>query len=95
MVNEASERSLAMLAFFIVSLFVLCNHFSNAMPWDIGFFGQALEHTARSLWFVASNPQYRASIHGHDLVGTLATNPSALFDAQCDVAVLSGSFFHH
>lgn len=33
MVNEASERSLAMLAFFIVSLFVLYNHFSNVMPW--------------------------------------------------------------
>lgn len=33
MVNEASERSLAMLAFFIVSLFVLCNPFSNVMSW--------------------------------------------------------------
>ena|GEM_PF-2229607 len=33
MVNEASERSLAMLAFFIVSLFILCYHFSNVMQW--------------------------------------------------------------
>ena len=44
MVNEASERSLAMLAFFIVSLFVLCNHFSNVMPWTVALRVYVAQH---------------------------------------------------